>query len=164
MLKDSFMTQSEPRALLGQWQKLAIMVGSIVLIFLLAWLFISWNTGGLENKSEALSAVAFEEKTGLRVSLIAVTAAGGLVDVRFKVLDVEKVTSLFQDSANVPILIVEDSGVTTLPPDFKGIEDVEFIVNRAYPLLYVNPEGAIQTGTSLTVVIGEYRIEHIIAK
>jgi len=165
MLKDFVRTQPETQVSKLQWQKLAVVGGIIVLVSLIGWIFGSQYLDGLENSSEpVMSAAAFEEQTGVRINMIAVTGGGGLLDVRFKILDVEKATNLFQDAENRPVLIVEGRDIAISPPAEVTFEEIDFIVDRAYPLLYVNQEGSVQTGTLLTVVIGEFRIEHIVAQ
>jgi len=49
-----------------------------------------------------ISQSALEEQYGLHVNLVAVTAAGGLVDLRLKILDGEKAKSLLGDPKHFP--------------------------------------------------------------
>ena len=54
---------------------------------------------------------AIEAKWGVRVSRVAVTADGGIVDMRFVVLDPDKALAMMQDLKNLPILHPAGSGV-----------------------------------------------------
>lgn len=112
---------------------------------------------------EAITQAALEDRYGVLIRLLAVTGAGGLVDLRFKVLDAEKAGTLLKDSGREPILVIEDSGVTLktgqgLPDDLTLQEGVMYFV------VYPNAGGAVRTGTAVTVVFGDVRIEPILAK
>ncbi len=47
---------------------------------------------------------AFDEQYGLRVNLLAMNTASGMVDLRLKMLDVVKAKSFLQDKKYFPIL------------------------------------------------------------
>ncbi len=50
---------------------------------------------------------------GIDVSLIGVTAAGGLIELRYQVVDPDKASPIIHDPALSPALVVEDSGSDT---------------------------------------------------
>ena len=52
-----------------------------------------------------ISQSALEEKYGLRVNLVAVTGAGGFVDLRLKIVDGEKAKLLLTDAKKFPSLM-----------------------------------------------------------
>ncbi len=115
------------------------------------------------NQLPVLTQAEFEEATGIRVTLIAVTGGGGFVDFRMKVLDVEKATALFANPENVPVLIAED-GKTKLSPPEEVLFDGDWETDLGYYTLYPNANGAIKRGSPVTVVIGDYRLEPINAQ
>ena len=141
------------------WLRWLLLIGAAVILVIAAgWLAITYYQGGAELNRQGLSPEQFEEETGVRVTLIAVTAGGGMVDCRIKVMDAEKASQLFANPENKPILIAED-GETRLSPPSEMEFDVDLEEGRAYFTLYGNPNQVIKRGSPVTVVIGDYRLE-----
>jgi hypothetical protein len=105
---------------------------------------------------------ALEECCGIRITLIAVTASGGMVDLRYKVLDPVKAKAALQDQANVPVLIAEDG--TRLPSPGLAEPNQDPVEGRVYYMLYPNTRGVVRPGTRVTVVVGEVQLEPWIAQ
>lgn len=102
-----------------------------------------------------------EEQYGIRVTLIAVTAAGGIVDLRIKVLDAEKADKLLGNHENMPTLIPDGSkrrlGTT-------GNHRMKLFSGKVYYMLYGNAQGVIQPGTPVSVAFGNLILPPIPAK
>ena len=136
---------------------------SVVLIMLLgtsAWL--AWQAlRPVQLPGTPASAAVVEAQYGIRLTHIAVLADGGLIDFRFQVIDPDKAAPLFSLD-NRPILIAEESGkvVDSLyhPPHSHDI-----VAGQSNYFLYNDRGGAIQPGTSVSVVLGNLRLEHIVA-
>jgi hypothetical protein len=137
------------------------LIGITALLAAAVWMAIAYYQGALGQRS--LSPERFEEETGIRVTLIAVTGGGGMVDFRIKVLDAEKATALFANPENRPILIAEDGDTELLPPDEMAF-DVGLEPNKGYFTLYANANKVITRGSPVTVLIGDYRLEPINAQ
>src|SRR4030095_456793 len=69
-----------------------------------------------QSVTTSLSAKAFEDRFGVRIALIGVTGGGGIVDLRYKILDEKKAEFLFGDDHMMPTLVVEESGASLIPP------------------------------------------------
>ncbi len=108
------------------------------------------------------SAEAVEAKYGIRITHIAVLADGGLIDFRFQVLDPDKALPLFSLDGR-PLLYSEATGkeVDSLyhPPMSHDV-----VAGQSRYFLYNDRGGAIQRGMSVSVVLGDLRLEHIIVK
>jgi hypothetical protein len=106
---------------------------------------------------------AIEDRWGVRVSQVGVTADGGLVDFRFVVLNSDKALAMLDDLKNTPVLVVEDSGEIV---NSTALMAHKHTLNpgETYFLLYRNTHGAIKSGTPVTVKFGELSLEHVIAK
>ena len=108
------------------------------------------------------SAEAVEARYGIRITHIAVIAGGGLIDFRFQIIDPDKAAALVSVEGR-PILIAEDSGkvIDSLyhPPHSHNI-----VAGQSQYFLYNDRGGAIQRGTLVSVVLGDLRLEHIVAK
>jgi hypothetical protein len=104
-----------------------------------------------------------EERYGIRPTLIGVTAAGGLVDFRFKVLDAEKARILTKDHSLMPVLTVQDSGTRLALPG-GGLHSMTFYNDKVYYILFGNPKGEIKAGTPIAVAFGDMQVGPILAQ
>jgi hypothetical protein len=156
-----------PRLRRRAW--LAAVAGVLVLPVAVA-ASITWSAaepGGVSADNAAaarvVSATDMEQEYGIKVNLVAVTAAGGLVDVRFTVVDKDKAAHVLHDGASMPELLVEPSGrVIHAPTGMR--HKVTLLDGGNYFLLYSNPGGAIQAGTQVSVVIGDIRLAPLSAQ
>jgi len=151
----------------ARWLRYALPMG-ILLVLLVVGFFAyrAWSDEEESSSSGApqlASAKTFEERFGLAVTLVAVTASGGIVDVRFKVLDVDKARGTLQDDKNMPVLNVEGSNITAMMRD-TAIQDQDLQVGMVYYILYGNPQGMVKPGTPVSVAIGDLALEPIIAQ
>ena len=138
---------------------------AILLIFLLSSLSAcSAGAGQATQEAAQLSLSELEAQYGLRVNLVAVTAAGGLVDVRFKFIDGEKVKGLLQEPGNFPTLQVAGSpGALSVPEEGRPVE-IRFEDDANLFLMYPNAGDIVKPGTPVTIVFGELQVEPIPAK
>jgi hypothetical protein len=119
----------------------------------------SSNRPGSALVTNTLSQSAFEARYGVRVSLIAVTAAGGMVDLRLKITDAEKAKFLLQDSKNFPALWVNNITLTaskeTRSQEIKLEDDGNLFI------LIPNAGNVVKSGASVTVLFGDMALEPI---
>ena len=109
-----------------------------------------------------------EDKYGIRVLSIRLSAANYMLDFRYHVSDVEKAEAILTRKIK-PHVIIEDSGrklvvpvyakLCTLRPSPKYIE-----TKKKYFAFFANPEGAVKSGDKVTVVMGEAKIEHLVVQ
>jgi len=142
-----------------------VTVTAVILLIGLAGYAAWWGWSAYSAKQlpgTAASAAAIEAAWGVQVKQIGVTADGGLIDLRFTIIDPDKAGPLFSVDKR-PRLIVEDSGALVdrlmHPP-----HAVEFAPGQVHYLLYNNTNGAIKRGAAVSVVLGDLRLEHLIAK
>jgi hypothetical protein len=133
----------------------------VALVALAGWF--GWQAlRGVQLPGTPASAQAIEAQWGIRITHIAVLADGGLIDFRFQVIDPDKAAPLFSLEGR-PILIVEKTGqaVDSLyhPPMSHNI-----VAGQSQYFLYNDHGGAIQSGTPVSVLLGDLRLEHVIAK
>jgi hypothetical protein len=104
---------------------------------------------------------AIEATWGVRVSQVAMTADGGLVDLRFVVLDPDKAIAMMSDVANLPVLRDEANGVMVTSTAPMG-DDHTLVAGHTYFLLYRNTRGVIQPGTPVAILFpGGLAIDHV---
>lgn len=118
--------------------------------------------GAQAQPSAVISADELEQQYGARVNLIAVTAVGGLVDLRMKILDAAKAEQLFQGKA--PSLLVDGSDVVLTPPE-DSLRQVEQLQDGGLVfVLYPNTNSAVKQGDKVAVVFQNVRLEPIAAQ
>ncbi len=99
---------------------------------------------------------ALETQYGIQIAHVGLTAAGGLVDVRFKVLDAAKARALLGNAAHAPMLISGDN--PPLMPPHHALKGAKFGQGQIFYILYPNLRGAIKPGADVTVAMGDARL------
>lgn len=149
-----------------QTRPIKFITTAIILIILITagmFLFSSLKKPSKLNAT-VISQATLEEKYGLRVNLIAVTAAGGLVDLRLKILDGEKAKLLLQDKENFPVLINSDGTITLNVSEDTKSQAIEFEDGFDLFLLFPNTGNAVKPGTLVTIMFGDIAVEAIDAR
>jgi hypothetical protein len=135
----------------------------LLIVALLTWSPLAAALTDGVTFSRAVSQQQLEAEYGVRVDLVAVTAAGGLVDVRFTVVDKDKAERLFGDSGELPIVAVEGTDVV-LRASHGMHHNLTLLKGGTYFLLFANAGGRVQAGTPVSVVIDGVRVEHLTAQ
>jgi hypothetical protein len=107
--------------------------------------------------ARVVSAADLEQEFGIKVNLVAVIADGGLVDVRFTVLDKEKAAHVLHDADTLPALLVESNGAVLRAPR-PHAHKLTLVDGASYFLLFPNSGGVVQSGTPVSVVISDIRL------
>jgi hypothetical protein len=108
----------------------------------------------------SISESTLEEMYGLRVQLIAVTAAGGLVDLRLRIIDGQKAKVLLNDQANFPELHVGNGVVLQASQDITS-QTINFDDGSNLFVLYPNSQNVVKPGDPVTIVFGDLQVEAI---
>jgi hypothetical protein len=123
-----------------------------------------------------ISAQTLEDEYGIRVTLVAVTAAGGMVDVRYRIIDPEKAAKLIdpEHGGIMPMIHVEDVLCTEpgLRPRYENIFLVpdphmrtqKLLPDRMYFTLIPNSRNAVTRGASVIVVFGDVALEPLVVR
>ena len=109
-----------------------------------------------------------EEKFGIKVLSLRLSANGNLLDFRYRVLNPDKAVELLKRS-NKPYLIDQASGAKFLVPNTPKIGPLRQSAlkpkaDRNYFVLFANPGKFITPGRKVTVVIGDFRIEDLVVQ
>jgi hypothetical protein len=102
---------------------------------------------------------------GVEVIGIRQSAAGYMLDFRYRVLDAKKATPLL-DRRIKPELVVAKSGATLkvpVPPKIGALRQSAKHVkdNRNYFILFSNPGRHVLPGDKVSIVIGEFKAENL---
>jgi hypothetical protein len=144
-----------------------VAVGLAVLLLLGGLGAYAWSAGrgtDVRAGTTLVTADGLAARYGIDVTLVAVTALGGMVDFRYQVVDPDKADPVLHDLDVYPKIVDEESGATlalrSLP--HNHIKTLELGGN--YFFLLPNAHNAIHEGSSVTLVIGDVRLEHVIVQ
>jgi ABC-type Na+ efflux pump permease subunit len=161
--------QNVIRLTLIQTRTMKYFILAIILLILIAgglFLFVSRQAQQAVEPKTLISASVLQDTYGLRVNLLAVTAAGGMVDVRLKILDGAKAKLLLQDKKNFPALSVDSSRSVSIlqVSEDSAAQEIKFENNSNLFLTFSNSGNAVQKGAPVTILFGNIELEPITAK
>ena len=145
-----------------------IAIGFVFIIILIVAMFakniyMAFQPLSLPRGTVTISQSAMEEKYGLHVNLVAVTGAGGFVDVRLKIVDGSKAKLLLGDKKNFPSLFSKNGVILNVPDDTKS-QVMKFDNGGNLFIMYPNSGNAVTRGSPVTIVFGDTAVEPINAK
>ena len=118
------------------------------------------RTAAAEKAPPLVSVAGLEQKNGVRITHVALSGAGGLVDLRYQVVDPDKAAAVH---LTAPELVDETTGAVVNKP-FMGHTHKQtkaFRAGQIYFVLFENPGNLVQRGTRVTVVLGGLRVHHV---
>jgi hypothetical protein len=155
-LQSSKETKSKP-----YWLLLVLL--AVALFILAIFAYPTWRDRQATNAQAALlsqqeeAQAAIAEITGVTISKIIVTADGGLVDLRYLVVDPDKAEFLFEDLEKVPKMYAEPNGPEVALHDLPHRHGLQ--AGLQYSLLYLNPQGSVKPGGYVTVKVSDIALE-----
>jgi hypothetical protein len=102
----------------------------------------------------------FQRRTGVRIVRVAVSGGGGLLDVRYEVLDPTAAAAI-HDPTTPPELVDERTGVVVRDLFMGHSHSGRFKAAETYFLLFDNPGTLVRRGTRVTVQLGAARVAHV---
>jgi hypothetical protein len=146
-----------------------------LLALLVIWLAIAgvpagWAEPSAEKAPEPLSKVdpkKMEEAWGIRPVSVHLTAAGNMVDFRYRILDPTKAKALFDNKNNKTILMDMTTGATVGIPDVPNAGPLksstkQLIAKKVYFILFANPNNMLHKGDKVSVFIGDYKAVNLV--
>jgi hypothetical protein len=130
-----------------------------------------WVAGSPEPKKqpEVSSPVSedLEQKWGIKITNLQLSANGFVVDFRYKVLDPEKAATLGKRE-NKPVLIDQATGAKFRVPTTPKVGSlrqtaVHPTAGKIYFMLFATGK-LIKPGNKVTVVIGDFRAENLVVE
>ena len=111
--------------------------------------------------------VNIEERWGIQILSIRLSANGYMLDFRYRVIAPEKALPLFSREIK-PRLIDQATGATFFVPNPPKVGALRTTrkpeANRNYFILFANPAGYVKKGNKVTVVIGDFKAENLIVE
>lgn len=130
----------------------------------LAWTWWPERKADIRAGTTLVTTQGMAARYGIKVTLIAVTAAGGLIDFRYQVVDPDKANAVIHDINLYPKLVVEKTGATLALRSLPHSHGAKLELGGTYFFMFANAHNAIHAGSLLTMVIGGARLEHIKAQ
>ena len=109
------------------------------------------------------------ESLGVAVESLRLSAAGYMLDLRYRVLDADRARPLFERTAR-PILLEEETGaqfaVPTTPKlgQLRSTRVQNVKPGRAYSMIFANPGRIVQPGTRMVLAVGDSRVEGLVVE
>lgn len=108
-----------------------------------------------------------EAAWGVRMESIRLTAAGHLVDFRYRVVDPEKALTLMKRGGEA--FLIDEATGTRLPVPVTKVGQLRGTGtmpqdDRVYTVMFNSGGGLIQPGSKVSVVIGDFKAEHLIVE
>jgi hypothetical protein len=126
--------------------------------------------------TKPVSAQTLADELGIKVNMVGVSAGGGMIDLRFSIVDRQKAAAAFglpaeentdtpgmHVHASLPALYAEDSNTVIAASEGMG-HHFSIEKGASYFILFPNPGGVIQQGTPISVVIGGVRLQHLVTQ
>jgi hypothetical protein len=124
---------------------------------------------GSISEVDPTQVAALQAAWGIRVTNAALTGGGGIVDIRFQVVDPDKALGL-HDPENPPVVIDQASGKVldkgAGPHGGAALHQSAdtFKAGRTYFFLFQNNGSLLQPGSRATLKIGDVLLENVIVQ
>lgn len=142
---------------LMRWQ-LPLITWGFVLLLLATPGWCQASTAPSQNEGAAIT-----EKWGIEILGIRQSAAGHMLDFRYRVVDSQKAAPLFVRQTK-PYLIDQASGKVLAVPNMAKVGPLRSSdqphAGRTYWMFFGNP-GVVKAGSKVSVVIGDFKVEDL---
>lgn len=104
---------------------------------------------------------------GIEILGVHTSAAGRLLDFRYRVVDASKAELMFNRAAR-PRLVDDSTGMTLIVPNPPKVGALRSKgrpqVGHSYFMLFGNPGQLVKPGGLVTLVVGDLRAEHLVVE
>jgi hypothetical protein len=109
-----------------------------------------------------------EERWGLKILRVRLTASGYMLDLRYQVIDPEKASPLL-DRKVKPYLIDQATGAKMQVPNMPKVGSLkqrvaEADTEKTYFILFGNSRGIVRQGSLVTLILGELKQENLVVE
>jgi len=111
----------------------------------------------------AVSASGLAERSGVRLIRVAVTGGGGLLDLRYQVIDPNKAAAV-HEARTPPAIIDEHTGLVLNRLLMGHAHHGQLKAAVSYYLIFENTGNWVRRGSEVTVLLGNAQVEHVVVK
>ena len=147
-----------------RWRAWAVIVLALVATAFLVGRAVLTHASDIRSGTTAVTAEEFAAQTGIKMNLLGVTAEGGMIEFRYQVVDPDKASLLVHQDDLRPALVVEDTGATLVMLSRPHNHKAELKLGGTYFFLMANTNNAVRDGSKVTIVVGDVRLEHVVAR
>jgi hypothetical protein len=108
-----------------------------------------------------VSAAGLADRSGVRLVYVAVTGGGGLVELRYQVVDPDKAV-VIHDDTKPPVIVDDATGVVVDQLLMGHSHTGSFNAGQTYYLIFENPGNLVQRGSTVSVLLGNAQVDHVI--
>src|SRR5262249_48697335 len=107
-----------------------------------------------------VSAAGLVDRSGVKITQVAVTGGGGLADLRFQVIDPDKANAL-HDAATPPAVVDERTGLVVHDLLMSHAHTGAFKPGVTNYYVFNNPGNIVSRGGRVVVMLGNAQVEHV---
>ena len=142
---------------------------TIVVAGLVLWLSHAFGGGAKRTADKVpvswqrpvVTADGLTQQNGVKITQVVVTGDGGLVDLRFKVVDPDRANAL-HDPATPPAVVEEESGLVVHELFMNHSHTGPYKAGVTYYLVFNNPGNWVHHGSRVSVMLGNAQVEHVV--
>lgn len=141
-----------------------------LLVALLAALLLGACAAPAPAPEAAAPAATVEAVYGITVDGLRLSAAGAMLDFRYRVVDAQKAAPLL-DGRFKPYLVDEARGAKLGVPDTPVLGRIrqtsrngKIMTDRTYFIMFGNPGKAVQSGDKVTLLLGQVKITDLVVQ
>jgi hypothetical protein len=138
----------------------ALLLGLLLAVGLVLWAAVGRSSESPPPSVSKVSQTAMEEEVGVRVTQLAVTGNGGLIDLRYQVVDPDK-AAIVHDPGYPPSIVDEETGARVSELWMNHLHRGPLHAGVVYYMLFVNRGGLIRPGSRVSVRLGSVRLEGV---
>jgi hypothetical protein len=101
------------------------------------------------------------ERLGVRLTQVAVTGGGGLLDLRFQVVDPDRASAI-HDAETPPAIVDESTGLLINGLLMGHSHSGPFKAAVTYYLVFESTGNWVHRGSRVTVLLGNTQVEHVV--
>jgi hypothetical protein len=110
-----------------------------------------------------VSATGLAERSGVKITRVAITGDGGLVDLRYQVVDANK-ANVLHEKQTPTALVDEQSGLVVNQLFMDHAHTGPHKVGETYYLVFNNPGNWVHHSSKVTVLLGNAQVEHVVVR
>jgi hypothetical protein len=148
---------------------LAGILVTVVIVGLVLWLSHAFDGGPKRTATKVpvswqrpvVTVDGLVQQSGVKITQVAVTGDGGLVDLRFKVVDPDRANAL-HDPTTPAAVVDEESGLVVHELFMNHSHTGPYKIGVTYYLVFNNPGNWVHHGSRVSVMLGNAQVEHVL--
>lgn len=157
----------------GRWRVLGFVTGIVLAVLALV---LAVTVSGLLSHDPApkaakaavpaawtrpvVSKAGLVDRLGIRITQVAVTGEGGLIDLRYQIIDPNKAAAL-HDADTPPAVVDEETGAVANDLFMNHAHSGPYAFGETYYLIFDNPGNLIQRGGYVSVLLANTEVDHV---